>query len=368
MSRILQTKKDKLIILKAFYILLILIITVSLTCELYFVIERYLSVKRVEKYKLTMDNIFTGRKANVTTTDTLWEKEWEKYKPHASLVTPNGTEVKINSHGFRTKEFDAVKPDGVYRIICIGASTTFQGETNDITYPAILERKLKQTYPHLSFEVLNFGISGTISDFWINHVDDLFKFQPDMIIQYNAVNDISHYHMHRRNNCINYLKYHIRKSLNLSFVIQKLFPTDSSFLDNCLMNTLHNFNVISSEARSRGVEYIVGSFTTPDYNKASDLHRQYLDFNVQREWGRGLRLKHYSSYNKFFKRYNKLFRSYVAQNNLTAVFIDEAISDPDLFTDVSHMNSEGIEKLADTFFDGIIKTLNKELTQKNYTK
>ncbi len=131
------------------------------------------------------------------------------------------------------------------------------------------------------------------------------------------------------------------------------------------MNTLHNFNVISSEARSRGVEYIVGSFATPDYNRASDLHRQYLNVNVQREWGRGLRLKDYSSYNKFFKRYNRLFRSYVAQNNLSAVFIDEAITDPDLFTDVCHMNTEGIEKLANTFFDGVIKTLNKELPLKN---
>ena len=368
MSRELHTKKDKLIILKVCYILLILIVTVGLTCELYFVVERYLSVKRVDEYKLTIDGIYLGQKPNVTFTGKIWEKQFEKYKPNALWTALVGNErytVKINSHGFRTNEFDAVKPDGVYRIICIGGSTTFDGKTNDKTYPAILERKLKHAYPHLNIEVLNFGISGTMTDYWINRVDDLFKFQPDMIIQYNAVNDISWYHMYRQYNCINKLKYYFRRTLNLSFVIQKLFPTDTSFLDNCLKNTFHNFDVISSEARSRGVEYIVGSFATPDFNRASDIHRQYLNAIVQREWGYGLRLKYYSSYNKYFKRYNRQFRSYVAQNNLSAVFVDEAITDPDLFTDGCHLKPEGIEKLANTFFDGVIKKLNKELSLKN---
>lgn len=358
-------KSPKLTALKIVYLLLIVILITGLSVELFFVVERNLSVRRVENYKAGLENIYSARFATEAYSETLWKVEFEKYKPNAVLDKTVGNEryvVKINSHGFRTKEFRKEKPENVYRIVAIGGSTTVQGRTNDSTYPAILERKLKEKFPNLNIEVLNFGISGTKSDYWLDRLDELFEFKPDLIIQYNAVNDLSWEHMYGRKKCTNLIKYLWRKVINLSFILQKSFPTDTSLLDNCLMWTLNNFKEISSEAKARGIEYIVGSFASPDYNMASNIFRQYLDSYVQSSWGRGLKLKYYSSYHEFIVRYNKFFQSYVEQNNLTSVFVDKAISDPNLFIDVCHMTPDGIEKLADSFFDGVIKIMDKELS------
>lgn len=52
------------------------------------------------------------------------------------------------------------KPRDKYRIICIGGSTTFEGSTNNSTYPALLENKLNNYFHCDRIEVLNCGISG----------------------------------------------------------------------------------------------------------------------------------------------------------------------------------------------------------------
>lgn len=357
--------RKKLIIFKTIYILLVITVISGLFCELYLVIERRLSVRLVRNFFKNSGGIYSARVLAEANVEPLWESPGKKYKANASLDKVMGKEryiIKINSHGFRTKEFKIEKPENVYRIICIGASTTVQGKTNDDTYPAILEKKLTKRYPELHIEVLNFGISATYSDHWLNDMEGLFKFQPDLIIQYNAVNDICwRYLSWHKNNCTNKIEYLFRRGLNLSFLLQKLFPLDVSMFDDCFIDTIQNFNKISSEARSRNIEYLVGSFAAPDHNIASESFSGYLDYIVQRTWGRSMNLKYYTSYYNILSRYNSLFYSYVKQKNLSAVFVDKSISDPNLFVDICHMTQQGIEKLADTFYEGVVKIIDKKI-------
>ena len=53
--------------------------------------------------------------------------------------------VQINSLGYRGESFSAKKPEGVYRVIALGASTTYgiYNQQNK-TYPSLLEKKLQQ--------------------------------------------------------------------------------------------------------------------------------------------------------------------------------------------------------------------------------
>ncbi len=222
-------------IFKIVYLLFVAIISIVLICELYLVIDRRLSNQQVKESRIAEENIFTQRpkkEDDPEIMETLWEIPWEKYRANAEIDGIIGRKrlvAKINSHGYRTKEFEIEKPKGVYRIICIGASTTYQGRTNESTYPAILEDKLKKRYPNKNIEVLNFGISGTRSDFWISRLDELFNFQPDMIIQYNAVNDITGPYLSRIDNtCTGRIKLFYMKALNISFLYQKIFPLDPS--------------------------------------------------------------------------------------------------------------------------------------------
>ena len=354
---------------KIAYFIFILIISLGLISELYLVIDRRLSNQEVKKSALVKDNIFTQRlkrEDDAGIMETLWETPWEKYRANAELDGIIGNKrisIKINSHGYRTKEFEIEKPKDVYRIICIGASTTYEGITNDTTYPAILDKKLKKRYPGKKFEVLNFGISGSRSYYWISRLDELFKFQPDMIIQYNAVNEISGRYLSRIDNtCTGRKKLTFIKAFNMSFLYQKIFPLDPSLMDGCFMLTFNIFNQIASESKARGAEYVVGAFAAPDYSKADKIGKDYLDYSVQRTWGKGLYLKYYSSYYNLITRFNSHLRQYANQHNINLVPVDSSVTDPTFFTDVCHMTQQGIEIKAQTFYDGVINILDKKFS------
>jgi lysophospholipase L1-like esterase len=126
------------------------------------------------------------------------------YVPHPYLVytlNPNrryldfqgqGPQHFINSLGFRGKEFSKEKSPGVYRIICIGGSTTFSLNESDETktYPQMLEDTLNSTFDSPHFEVINAGTPGwTTAESLINLQFRLLELRPDMVIIYEAVND-----------------------------------------------------------------------------------------------------------------------------------------------------------------------------------
>lgn len=91
--------------------------------------------------------------------------------------------IKINSQGFRGKEYDIHKPSDVYRIISLGDSYTFGLciELNE-TYPKLLEQKLNQNL-NKSFEVLNFGVPGYNTKQELILLEKIgFNYHPDVII------------------------------------------------------------------------------------------------------------------------------------------------------------------------------------------
>ena len=61
--------------------------------------------------------------------------------------------IKINSLGYRGDEFTKEKPAHTVRIVCLGASTTFNAEasSNDATWPHRLQERLEHAYPDVKF-------------------------------------------------------------------------------------------------------------------------------------------------------------------------------------------------------------------------
>ena len=100
---------------------------------------------------------------------------------------------RINSLGMRGPEMTVEKPPGVYRILCLGGSTTYgTGATeNARTYPARLEHHLNQMAPAgLRYEVGNCGATGyTTVENLINLELRLVELDPDAILVYAAAND-----------------------------------------------------------------------------------------------------------------------------------------------------------------------------------
>lgn len=104
------------------------------------------------------------------------------------------TRAGINSLGYRGDEIVQPKPDGVYRIVALGGSTTF-GEylqSHEEAYPHQLQTILRDTYGYDNVEVINAGVPGYTT--WESAVNLLLRIpdlKPDMVIVYHGINDLN---------------------------------------------------------------------------------------------------------------------------------------------------------------------------------
>jgi hypothetical protein len=97
-----------------------------------------------------------------------------------------------NAFGFRTAERAFTKPPHTKRIVVLGGSTTFDGPSNQQTWPALLEEKLNRAYEQSGYriEVFNMGVDMASSPTSLINLAFLgTQFQPDLVISYDGVND-----------------------------------------------------------------------------------------------------------------------------------------------------------------------------------
>ena len=115
--------------------------------------------------------------------------------PKHQRVGDHTIHMKINDDGFRAESnFVRPKPPGPYRIVALGASSTFGFFVEDAeTFPRQLERLLREAHPYRAIEVLNLGIPHATSDNLLALARaELPSLQPDLIVIYSGVNDAGH--------------------------------------------------------------------------------------------------------------------------------------------------------------------------------
>jgi len=102
--------------------------------------------------------------------------------------------IAINSLGFRGPEIDVPKPDSRLRIAFLGASTTYCAEASDnaMTWPSLVRDRLQQEWPEVSVDYVNGGVPGyTVSASRRNLAQRIALLEPDIIVIYHAINDLS---------------------------------------------------------------------------------------------------------------------------------------------------------------------------------
>jgi lysophospholipase L1-like esterase len=100
--------------------------------------------------------------------------------------------IHINHEGFRGPEVAVQKAPGVLRIMAVGSSTTFDRSVSGdaATWPARLQFSLNQL-PGRSVEVINAGVPGyRVMEDLIRLEEELYRYQPDVIILYEGHNDL----------------------------------------------------------------------------------------------------------------------------------------------------------------------------------
>ena len=128
----------------------------------------------------------------------LWSRE--EINAQDQLVKPmpylnyiaNPEHPEHNKLGYRGGDIVLPKPEGIFRIVALGGSTTYStGTSAEESYPAFLQQILQDDYGYTQVEVINGGMSGYTS--WENLANFAFRvleLEPDMIIVYAAVNDV----------------------------------------------------------------------------------------------------------------------------------------------------------------------------------
>jgi lysophospholipase L1-like esterase/multisubunit Na+/H+ antiporter MnhC subunit len=112
--------------------------------------------------------------------------------PYVNYV-PSPDYPDHNSLGYRGPDIAIPKPKGVYRIVALGGSTTYSSATSYAdSYPAQLQNVLRDEYGYTNVEVINGGFIGyTTWETLVNFEFRVLELEPDMIILYEGVNDIT---------------------------------------------------------------------------------------------------------------------------------------------------------------------------------
>jgi hypothetical protein len=114
-------------------------------------------------------------------------------KPNFSTPPGAAQQCTHNSLGLRNRETTWKKPSGVFRIVTTGGSSVYgQSESNDLAVWSLrLEKMLNEARPDLHVEVINGGCNGWTSfEMLINLELRMMEFEPDLVLVYEAINDM----------------------------------------------------------------------------------------------------------------------------------------------------------------------------------
>jgi lysophospholipase L1-like esterase len=111
--------------------------------------------------------------------------------PYVNFV-PSPDYPGHNRLGYRGVEIELPKPEGVFRIVALGGSTTYSTSTTwEESYPTQLQALLRDQYGYMNVEVVNAGVPGYTSwDVLANYIFRIVELEPDLVLIYDGINDI----------------------------------------------------------------------------------------------------------------------------------------------------------------------------------
>lgn len=270
--------------------------------------------------------------------------------------------IRNNAHGYRTHDFPETKGPNDFFVVCLGGSTTYgrRVESNEKTWPGLLEAKLAAAMPDKNVRVFNLGMDrATSAVSVVNFALAGVHVEPDVVVVYHGYNDLAamgregfrsdHAHFFRdfspervwRGVQRSIPPWMLRSAL-VSFVASRLdvemrindlaaeIGVDSAPADDPLVGieaTLQNFVTIDAMARGRGGRALLTTF-------------QFRDGD-----------------DPVYRRYNERLRAFYRERGLPFADIDAALPDHDdtINTDPCHFTPLGRERMADEVFDEIVR-------------
>ena len=303
--------------------------------------------------------------------DSRFEMFLRKYRPNIYrhnwyTAQFKQSEFWTNSLGFRNEEITLPKPDGIFRIICIGGSTTVEGPHNNLTYPKVLEGLLRSHFNTSRIEVVNCGVDGMAFPGEQERMEDWLALQPDLILHYNIINNTSWLIQSatekalEEDGCTGRLHQAASESkllfaLGLSYV----YPDTVFFTAELNRSVFSCFREMERRAREAGVLMAIASFAIPDRESVTPAERDFFESTFHMTPTKGGRL---SQLSRMMDEYNRCVREFCSENNLLYIPVAENLTGGiETFTDVCHLRIKGIREKAAICFEHIRDTVEKRL-------
>ncbi len=301
--------------------------------------------------------------------DSIWDVPFFSYRAHEKREAQKNVlgvseQFSINNVGLRDDDVVLPKPPGVFRVLCMGASTTEEGPANDLTYPNVLEYLSNNKFGGQHIDVINAGVSGMNSLKHKVKLADYLALQPDLIVVYVAVNDICHDLFKLWVKDAEPWQKRLRESrfLNNHFNAW-LLPGEERMVGDIRRAKMSNLRFIVEQARAAGVETVFCTFAAPEPEKLGPAGREYMDCYTLLEWGG--RYVTFSSYLRALALFNRETAALGTETGVPVIDVAaELHGGTDLFGDICHMKNRGIEAKARTIFDRISPLLEDRLSQR----
>jgi len=281
-----------------------------------------------------------------------------------------GNFERINELGFRGDEITAKKPEGVYRVVAIGGSTTFGVYLPwQQSYPYYLQQVLRERLGTDAVEVINAGMTGSTTAESLHRLfTQILPIEPDMVIIYHGYNDLfprvfdnyqeDYYHWRKSdpNNPPGMTRFYLWRlalralnptSFHENYDLQRyIWKTEN--LPESDTERLVNFDDSSNAAFTRNLDYMITTL------KAKNIQPVLASFAIYPDiW----------HWNDYFPAY--VWEEGIRQNNVTITALAEQYELPlvpfaeavtgaryrDLYNDSIHMTSEGNVLKANVFAD-----------------
>ena len=274
----------------------------------------------------------------------MWKIPWLEYRKNAKLTKKWHT----NNVGFRDDDVMLPKPPGVFRIACVGGSTTEEGYTNETTYPNIAEEILNEHFGGAPpIEVINCGVVGLDSLGERRRMLDFVRLDPDMIVEYNGVNDICHalFPLWEKDAPTWRKVWRGSRFIN-SYCNRLLWPDDEEMSAQLDLSVIRNLRTMRDVAKKKGIEMALCSFAYPDIDNLTPEERDYYEWNVK-TWWQG-RYFTFGTYCRVLRLYNTKIRALCQEEEMLYIPIAEELKGgPVYFGDICHMRPRGVRRKAE---------------------
>lgn len=316
----------------------------------YAVVTAFIAVNAMEDYERFI-------RFEDYTPEPFWRVAPIEYNPYACLAPM----MCLNNVGFRDDDVTLPKPAGEFRIACVGGSTTIEGLNDGLTYPNLVEAALNERFDgRLHVNVINCGISGMDTRGERKRLLDILRFQPDLVLEYNGINDLCNWQLAIWEEQAPPWRKFLRKSHFINRYLNRLlWPGADDMSDRLDERTFPNLRLMAEVALKHECHFAIASFAAPDPALMAREENVYYNWWLQSTFdGEYYNLE---TYLWLLTIYNQKVRALCSEKSLLYIPLAEEFHGTIReFGDACHLRPSGIQRKAEIIANYLAPFIERE--------